>query len=190
MSDHNNDKILRQLRLYRCVLTKEHNSPSDLMEMTGVSFRTLQRDITDLRDCGMINLKYYKQSGELTDTYLPDKDKEPVFDRNATGRHLQHLIRLRRLCTLIRDLPRTQEEEMDEYDFFYEDLEDDPEYDEISEKPDSSGFTDIKAEYYKLFPESNERMRQRDFATLREIGYNIGYSKKYRTIIFEPDERI
>ena len=53
--------------------------------------------------------------------------------------------------------------------------------------PQDFHFCDLKAEYYALFPNSNERTRQRDFKELREAGFNIYYSEEYKTYIFEED---
>ena len=55
----------------------------------------------------------------------------------------------------------------------------------IHEPPE---FYDLKSEYYALFPDSSERTRQRDFKALREAGYLIYYSSKYKTFIFEDDD--
>ena len=34
--------------------------------------------------------------------------------------------------------------------------------------------------YYELFPNANERMRQRDFAQLNRIGYTVFYDNTFR----------
>ena len=55
----------------------------------------------------------------------------------------------------------------------------------VTEKPE---FFDLKAEYYELFPDSNERTRQRDFEEMNNAGFTIYYSRKYKTFIFEDDD--
>ena len=44
-----------------------------------------------------------------------------------------------------------------------------------------------KAEYYSLFPDSNERTRQRDFEEMNRAGFEIYYSRKNKSFIFEYD---
>lgn len=41
--------------------------------------------------------------------------------------------------------------------------------------------------YFKMFPEASEKMRQRDFETLRHIGYDTGYSKEYHKYVIMND---
>ena len=114
---------------------------------------------------------------------------------SATGRHRQHLIRLNRLTALMDRLERTDmevlyryESSLEEYIWYKEAMEEDPEAfppENLGDMPKMPVLEDIKASYYELFPNSNERMRQRDFSALRDVGYEIYYSHKYRRIIFE-----
>ena len=53
--------------------------------------------------------------------------------------------------------------------------------------PQDFEFYDLKAEYYALFPDSNERTRQRDFEEMNRAGFDIYYSRKYKSFIFEYD---
>ena len=45
----------------------------------------------------------------------------------------------------------------------------------------------MKKEYYNLFPDSNERTRQRDFEEINKAGFEIYYSRKFKAFIFEED---
>lgn len=42
--------------------------------------------------------------------------------------------------------------------------------------------------YFEMFPESSERMRQRDFETLRHIGVEAGYDRLYREYTVRNDD--
>ncbi len=185
-----NPKMRRQLLMYNNICHTEYHGPEDLMRRFKISFRTLQRDLRDFRDAGILHLKHDKKRNNYI---LHDKD--PVFNETVTGRRRQHLIRLHRLCTLIDRLERT---DMDAFDRFITDLDDYLWYREVMvEEPDKfppeecpdrpvmPQLEDIKASYYSLFPDSNERQRQRDFKALREIGYEIYYDHQYRIIIFD-----
>ncbi len=188
----NNTKIIRQLRLYRNICKTWYHGPEELMARFKISRRMLQRDLKDLRDAGVIRLKLDRKHNNYVDAEEP-----PVFDESADGRHRQHLIRLRRLTTLMDHLERTDmdqlsryESAVEEYDWYREAMAEDPETfppEELGDPPVMPLLEDIKASYYSLFPDSNERMRQRDFRALNDAGYNIYYSHKYRTIIFEDD---
>ena len=70
-------KIHRQLQIYYHIINTEYHSPKDLMREFGMGQRTLQRDLEDLRHCGLLYLKYNRKK----DNYLeadPRKFKKPV----------------------------------------------------------------------------------------------------------------
>ena len=46
-------------------------------------------------------------------------------------------------------------------------------------------FYDLKKEYYILFPDSNERTRQRDFEEMNKAGFEIYYSREFKAFIYE-----
>lgn len=172
--------------------------PSELMKKFGIPIRTLQRDLKDLRDSGLINVRYNKSG----DRYL-ESDKKPVFDESVGERRKQHLRRLYRLGTMIESLPCVYVSDLDDYESllreYYDYVEwsrEEPEtftpedverkYEEaMAHKPK---FPNLKAEYYALFPDNNERTRQRDFKALRDAGFDINYSHEYKTIIYLVDD--
>ena len=92
-------------------------------------------------------------------------------------------------------LERTDMEALDryeslfeEYTWFQEAIAENPEEyspEDLGDPPVMPLLEDIKASYYTLFPDSNARMRQRDFSALNDAGYNIYYSHKYHAIIFD-----
>ena len=186
----NNSKMIRQLRLYRNICKTWYHGPDELMERFKISRRMLQRDLKDLRDAGVIRLTLDKKDNNYVETSEP-----PIFDESVTGRRRQHLVRLKRLTTLMDNLERTDmdkishyESELEEYDWYKEYMVEDPEEfppEDLGDPPVIPVLEDVKASYYSLFPESNERMRQRDFSALNDAGYNIYYNHKYKTIIFE-----
>ena len=45
---------------------------------------------------------------------------------------------------------------------------------------DGDDYFSCKKCYYELFPDANEKMRQRDFAQLNKIGYHISYDNTER----------
>ena len=191
MSDNNTSKMCRQLRLYSYIRNTVYHGPSELMEHFGITRRMLQRDLKDLRDSGLINVKYQK----VPDDNYVCAEEPPVFDETATGRHRQHLIRLHRLVTILDKLPRTDMEELeqyerdyDEYVWYRDNSAENPEEFPIEDIPDLPvlpEFADIKSIYYNLFPDSNERTRQRDFKALSDAGFPIYYIRRYKAFLFE-----
>ena len=154
--------------------------------------KTQQRDLKDLRDCGLINVKYDRAS----DNYIIAGDA--VFDETAKDRRKQHLIRLYRIGSLIHQLGkvssdgiRIYETILEEYELSVQDSLSDPinnPPEDVPDKPEPLDLPDIKGKYYELFPDSNERTRQRDFEEMNRAGFNIYYSRRHKAFIFEYDE--
>ena len=191
----------RQLQLYDLIAGVRNGaiySPTEIMAEFGISRRMLQRDLKDLRDCGLIKVKYDKAK----DRYVPDG--EATFDESAPPKRKAHLLRLHRIGTLLHGLTRIDSHYLEAYEFelqeFYEYLED------VKDNPENNSpedielmrkfyllhdieFTDLKAEYYALFPDSNERTRQRDFAEMYRAGFEIYYSREHKTFIYAYDFR-
>jgi hypothetical protein len=199
MAKSNGLKMTRQLQIYD-LIDSVHNgavySPDEIMASFGISRRMLQRDLKDIRDCGLISVTYDKSE----DRYVLGED--PVFDKEIPTRRKQHLIRLYRIGTLIHSLSRTSTDDLERYEYgvkeyeeYLEDAKEDPENNspEVIEDmrefyiPQDFEFYNLKAEYYALFPESNERTRQRDFEEMNRAGFNIYYSRKHRSFIYEYD---
>ena len=192
-------KMARQLQIYDIIAGIRNGavySPTEIMSSFGISRRMLQRDLKDLRDCGLINVKYDKTK----DQYVLDEDT--VFDDTASPRRKQHLLRLYRIGTLIHCLTRTDSDSLEKYEYgvkefeeYLEDAKEDPESNSPEDIesmrefyiPQDFEFYDLKAEYYSLFPNSNERTRQRDFEEMNRAGFEIYYSRKYKSFIYEYD---
>lgn len=192
-------KMARQLQIYDLVAGVRNGAvynPTEIMAAFGITRRMLQRDLKDIRDSGLISVVYDRAE----DKYV--LGIEAVTDEEIPPRRKQHLERLFRIGTLIHSLSRTSSEELERYEFGEKEFE---EYLELSKSdpenyppeetddmrefyiPQDFEFYDLKAEYYALFPDSNERTRQRDFEEMNRAGFDIYYSRKYKSFIFEYD---
>ena len=111
---------------------------------------------------------------------------------------MAHLLRLYRIGTLIWSFPHISTDALHTYENLLEEYEDalqdsltDPEQyppEELPDKPDFPDLPDLKSQYYELFPDSNERTRQRDFEELNRAGFKIYYNRTYKAFLFECDE--
>ena len=192
-------KMARQLQIYDLLSGIRNDavySPTEVMAAFGISRRMLQRDLKDIRDCGLINIVYNKSE----DKYVVGS--EHATDEEIPVRRKQHLNRLFRIGTLIQNLSRISSDDLERYEFGVQEFE---EYLELSKSdpenyppedtddmrdfyiPQDFEFYDLKAEYYALFPDSNERTRQRDFEEMNRAGFDIYYSRKYKSFIFKYD---
>lgn len=130
MAKSDGTKMARQLQIYNRIASIRNNavySPTELMDIFKISRSMLQRDLKDIRDCGLINVKYDKSQ----DRYILDEDI--VFDDSASPRRRQHLLRLHRIGTLIKTLPQVDiealhsyEDRLEEFNEFVEETKDDP----------------------------------------------------------------
>ncbi|MCR4642749.1 MAG: hypothetical protein K5697_12075 [Lachnospiraceae bacterium] len=200
MAKRNGLKMVRQLQIYDLIYEVYNDAvygPEDIMSRFGISRRMLQRDLKDLRDCGLISVKYNREKNR----YVPADDRKP--DEPVPPRRSQHLNRLYRIGTLIRRLSSTDAESLE---LFGSELEEYLDYvaeagkHPSEESPDDIAdmrrfimhhdieFYDLKAEYYELFPDSNERTRQRDFKEMNRAGFRIYYSRRYGAYIYEAPQ--
>ncbi|MCR5738571.1 MAG: HTH domain-containing protein [Lachnospiraceae bacterium] len=207
------EKILRQLNIYYNIMTTKYHGPSELIRRFGISKRTLHRDLDDLRDSGLLNLRYDRKH----DNYVPDdeapkssteknvkretcekqrRNHKNLSKKTVNIRRDQHLKRLYRLGKLIFSLTPTDTDavssyyyELDIYHFYFDELmKEDPDSNTIENAPDRPvppEIADLKAEYYELFPDSGERTRQRDFETLTKAGFPIHFDRRIGRYIYE-----
>ena len=145
----------RQLLLYDIFKGSEQAEYEDITSRLPVGKKMVQRDIKALTDAGLIRIKYSKKNK----AYVHDTACPPAFDENAKGKYRMHLMKLRRIATLMNEL------DTDRYSY----------YDE-----DGDAYYSCKTCYYELFPDANERMRQRDFELLNHIGYIVDYDNNER----------
>ena len=146
------NQVERQLILYDVFQTFDKVTYGDIrFVFKKIDKRTLQRDVRDLMNAGLISVKYskseqaYLQVGEPSDAITTDK--------KISEKKRKHLKRLRRLAGCMRLVNEANPVDL----------------------------------YFEMFPESSERMRQRDFETLRHIGYEAGYDRNYGEYIVQND---
>jgi hypothetical protein len=185
-------KMTRQLKIYYRLTASKIIGPNDIMREFDISRRMLQRDLKDIRDCGLYNVKLDRANNNYINT------DGAVFDESAPDRRRAHLLRLYRIGTLIWAFPHISTDTLHTYENLLEEYEDalqdsltDPEQyppEELPDKPDFPDLPDLKSQYYELFPDSNERTRQRDFEELNRAGFKIYYDRTYRAFLFECDE--
>ena len=185
-------KMTRQLRIYYRLTASRIISPEDIMREFGITRRMLQRDLKDMKDSGLLKTKLDRSENN----YI--KTNDAIFDESAPDRRKAHLLRLYRIGTLIWDLSKADPEELRMYETLLEEYEDAlfdsqeaPELsppDDVPDKPVRPELPDLKAEYYALFPDSNERTRQRDFEELNRAGFKIHYDRRYRAFLFEYEK--
>ena len=164
------------------------------METGITNRRMLERDLTDLNDSRLMNAKYDRK---MKNYYL----EEPSPAGTIPARRMAHLIRLKRLGTLIVNLSQTDysdylnfEEAVKKYENVKRIAKNNPgiSKEEIAEAKEDVCFyarfigqEDLKKEYYELFPESNERTRQRDFEEISRIpNFSLFYSRKLGKYIY------
>lgn len=185
-------KMTRQLRIYYRLTASKIIGPEDIMLEFDISKRMLQRDLKDMKDSGLLHVKLDRAKNN----YI--KKDDAVFDETAPDRRRAHLLRLYRIGTLIWSFPHicnntlhTYEDLLEEYEDALQDSLNDPEQyppEELPDKPEFPDLPNLKIQYYALFPDSNERTRQRDFEELNRAGFKIYYERKYKAFLFEYDE--
>ncbi len=184
-------KMTRQLKIYYRLTASRIIGPDDIMRDFDITRRMLQRDLKDIKDSGLLNVKL----DCANNNYIRTDDA--AFDETAPDRRRSHLLRLYRIGTLIRAFPPVSIGTLHMYETLLEEYEDalrdsinDPgQYppEELPDRPECPGLPDLKARYYELFPDSNERTRQRDFEEMNRAGFEIYYSRKYKSFIYEYD---
>ena len=148
-------RIERQLRLYEIVCQFAIVQFEAVCEIFPYNMRLLQRDLADLRDAGLVSVKYSRKGNGYV------KTGKPEFAHKVKPCKMAHLKRLNRLGTLMSELVN----------------EDIPlwEKKDNEESGDVQEYVTAKDSYNELFPGLSERTRQRDFEVLRRIGYKIFY---------------
>ncbi len=148
------NKTQRQLLLYEIIFKSHEILMPEVMKRLSASRKTIQRDIDDLTDAGLVKLKYARKDNsyrkrERTD--IADRINEPEGTLRYT-----HLKKLRRLVRFMI---------------------------ELSGLEDVSGLTredySPRKRYFEMFPDVSERTRMRDYKTLKEIGYSIEWDEAF-----------
>ncbi len=153
-------QIERQLILYDIFQQNDEDTRLSTIRfhLPGINMRTLQRDIRDLMDAGLIQVYFsrdknayinydeYKDVSDYSEGIqkrIAKKRKKAGETKEVSPRKQEHLERLKRLTKLMGYEVYGKAEEL----------------------------------YFKLFPEATERMRKRDFEVLRHIGFYAGFDK-------------
>ena len=165
-------QIERQLILYDIFQQNyEDTRLSTIMHhLPGINMRTLQRDIRDLTDAGLLQVYFsrdisaYINYDECRDIscYSEGIQKRITKKRKLTGENedvsdkkKEHLERLKRLTKLMSCEVYKRAAEL----------------------------------YFEFFPEATERMRKRDFEVLRHIGFCAGFDSEENDYVLYRDER-
>lgn len=150
-------QVERQLLLYELFIFNKESVTKELIKRClPISDRMLQRDLKDLTEAGLINVKYSKTER----AYIQHPEAVVFNPKEAASRRLVHLERLHRIGVSMRSLTN-------------DDIEQDVIFNRKNQKS-------IKQSYEELFPEIPDRTRQRDFEVLRNMGYPIEYIRKYQ----------
>lgn len=140
-------KIERQLLLYEILYTSQEATIDDLMRRLNASKKTIQRDIQDLTNAGLIKLTYSRKEK----SYKSEEATGIISEPEGTARY-SHLKKLRRLAIFMEELSAASD-----YSFGEE--------------------YNCKERYFQLFPDVSERTRMRDYEILNEIGYTIRWDE-------------
>ena len=165
-------QIERQLILYDIFQQNNEDTRFSTINyhLPGITKRTLQRDIQDLAEAGVLRVYFSRDIGayincnanrdisgysEGIQKRIRKKREAVMEEKEVSKKRKEHLERLRRLTTLMGYYTYKNAIEL----------------------------------YFELFPNATERMRKRDFETLRHIGFFAGYDKWYETYaLYRKDE--
>ncbi|NLK28557.1 MAG: hypothetical protein GX306_09485 [Clostridiales bacterium] len=156
-------KTERQLYLYeifyRCLIVEIN----EITRIIPAGKKMIERDIKDLTDAGLINVKY----SPVNRGYIKNGEPLELNVAASTDRRVAHLIRLNRLGTLMfnlefKETPAWEMIGVEDEDYFH----------------DNEDQVSCISAYKELFPTTSERTRQRDFKTLCNIGYTVKYDNQ------------
>lgn len=165
-------QIERQLILYDIFQTNDEDTRMSTItyHLPGINMRTLQRDIKDLTDAGVLQVYFSRdknayinyEKGRDISYYSEGIQKRIIRKRKLIGENeevslkkKEHLERLKRLTKLMK----------------------------------CSGSEKADELYFELFPEATERMRKRDFEVLRHIGFIAGFDSEENDYVIYRSER-
>lgn len=147
-------KLERQILLYEIFCHFTGWELETIFEVLPISRRTLQRDVKDLTDAGLISVRFSKKE----QSYVPS-EKEIQFHEDTENKYRnRHLKRLNRLGKLITSLYN----------------------DEVSEEKRfvRSEYISCKDYYQQLFPNISTRTMERDFLIMNRLGYHIKFNRQ------------
>jgi len=190
---NNNDKITkleRQILLYD-LMSDEYafHGRQEVFRRRFVSnLRMLQRDLKDLRDAGLLSMKYDSTHDQYNSNL--GKNETLTFNDAVTGRRRSHLLRLRRLCILYSCLETSDPDDLVNYeievkDYKYAKKHPEEYPPEWIVEPSFPELICARKQYFALFPNVSERTMWRDFNVLKHLGMPIKYYRKYGVYLLD-----
>jgi predicted DNA-binding transcriptional regulator YafY len=153
-------KTSRQLVLIHIFSCSRVVEISDITDIIKISTKTVKRDLKDLQDAGILNVKFDRKEKGYVNNASPFMFSLPIFsDNRARNKHIEKLIRLAAIMEGLRyhrEIPFDDDQET------------------------------CSRWYKKRFPDLSTRTMQRDFKELNKIGYEIKYDRfeKYYIVDF------
>jgi len=165
-------QLERQLILYDIFQTNNEDTRMSTIKyhLPGINVRTLQHDIKDLTDAGVLQV-YFSRDKDAYINYeeyrniscysegiqkrILKKRKSAKENEEVSPKKKEHLERLKRLTSLMGCV----------------------------------GCEKANKAYFELFPEATERMRKRDFEVLRHIGFIAGFDSEENEYVIYRSER-
>jgi predicted DNA-binding transcriptional regulator YafY len=159
-------KVSRQLLILHIFLCSRIIEITEITSLIKVSNKTILRDIRELQNAGLLNIKFSKK--EKGYIHIDDDNRCPFTRPISSDSKSKKLLfdKLIRLATIMIGLRGHTEL---------------PYYDNQFKNQETCGNW-----YRKRFPNVSDRTMQRDFEELNKIGYTIRYdrSEKYHTVDF------
>ncbi len=160
-------KLERQLLVFDVISHCEVTEYVEITSLIPISTRTIQRDVKDLTDAGLIRVEFSKKENGYV--HIGEPELNPSIPDGKKKKHLQDLYRL---GTLMWNLTSSPEDLAEEKEI---DLE--LEYGEgesflTEEKKTKQRYTAVDS-YCELFPGASEKDWKRDFEILSRIGYGF-----------------
>lgn len=176
-------KLERQLLMYDIFFQCTVIEFVEITNLLPINKKMIERDIKDLTDAGLISVAFSKKENGYIHS------GKPKFCETETNeRRKEHLTRLSRLATLMRELDSNWSDEHEEdLELLARGDDEDASYLEYLEEKKDDYYTAVDS-YYELFPDASEEDWKRDFETLNRIGYTIYCTEKgnyYTNDMFE-----
>lgn len=167
-------RLERQIVLYKYFNSPRIKGKINSKELYGIPVSTIYRDLRDLKDAGLVSIKWQPgrngEEGRYVRQWEDEKNCDEEYDEsNDSVRRVNHLHRLSRLCRLTSEL-WNEELRVDYY-----------------EGTILKGKT-CKDHYKELYPELSDRTMERDFQVLSRVGFPVRYNRSLRYYeFFEED---
>lgn len=200
------NKLIRQMEIYRIFYVCRTIEYREITRLIDVSIKTIQRDVKDLSDAGLIAVRFSKKRNG----YVHLKDcKSTIFDENggqiltpqvfdenqARNRHLKKLNRLAVIIVGIEneDIPLYEKQDYDNDTVYQYAIDESEEYlRDFNEFPESDGnenrhYYNYVDWYKETFPDCSKSTMYRDFKDLKRLGLQIGYNREEQYYDYDFD---